>query len=271
MSRTSAERGPASTPQDDHGSGFYIYGLVPADVEVTPDAHGVGGETFPVTLIRHREIAALVSEIDLNRPLGTPDNLVAHERLLNESAAEVPVLPMRFGAVMTDADAIIDELLTPYHDEFLEALGELEGRTEFVVRGRYPEKQVLQEVLDEEPEARRLRDEIRALPEEVTRDARIRLGELVNQAITARREADTEALVDELAPYSVAAAVREPTHERDAANVAVLVENERRADLERAVDEFAKRNAGRIEVRLLGPLAPYDFVMAPQEGEGAWD
>ncbi|MFD2355504.1 GvpL/GvpF family gas vesicle protein [Nonomuraea ferruginea] len=54
--------------------------------------------------------------------------------------------------------------------------------------------------------------------------------------------------------------VRDVGHEREAAHVAALVERDRQAEFEQAVDELARRWSGRVEVRLLGPMAPYDFV-----------
>ncbi|MER6170527.1 GvpL/GvpF family gas vesicle protein [Streptosporangium sp. NPDC001681] len=244
----------------ERGAGSYIYGIVPADVELTPDTLGVGDPPGQVRLVRYGEIAALVSDVPTDRPLGRPDDLMAHQRLLDEAAAEVPVLPLRFGAVVTDAQAVVDELLTPYHDDFRNTLNELEGRAEYIVKGRYVEQTILWEVLEENPETARLRDEIRGRPEEATWDTRMRLGELINTSIAAKREADTAALLDVFTPLCVAIAVREPTHEQDAAHLALLAQTDRQPEIEEALAEFGTRWAGRVGLRLLGPLAPYDFV-----------
>lgn len=241
-------------------TGTYVYGIIPADVELTPGTRGVGEPANAVELVRHGELAALVSGVSTDRPLGRPDDLVAHQRLLDATAAEVPVIPLRFGAVVTDAQAVVDELLAPHHDEFLTTLNELEGRAEYVVKGRYVERAVLREVLDEDPEIARLRDAIRGRPEEATWDARMRLGELINTSIAAKREADTGAMVSAFDPLCVSIVVREPTHEQDAVHLALLADTDRRPEIEEALDDFGTRWAGRVELRLLGPLAPYDFV-----------
>ncbi|WP_084955748.1 GvpL/GvpF family gas vesicle protein [Thermoactinospora rubra] len=248
----------------DHG--FYVYGVVPADVEVSPDARGVGDPPSPVDLVRHREIGALVSKVPLDRPLGRPDDLVAHEQLLDATAAEVPVLPIRFGAVLSQAEAVVEELLGPHHDEFAAALKELDGRVEYLVKGRYVEQVVLREVLEENPEAARLREQIVGQSAEATRDLRIQLGEIINQAIAAKREADTRALAERLQPYCLQAAVRPPTHEQDAVQLALLVETDRGPELEEAVQEVAESWAERVTLRVLGPLAPYDFATTSRQG-----
>ena len=98
-----------------------------------------------------------------------------------------------------------------------------------------------------------------------TRNARIRLGLIINNAIIAKRNADTRALAEVMAPHCVASVVREPTHELDAVHVALLAEITRQDDLEQTLSDLASDWEGRIEIRLLGPMAPYDFTtLLPQ-------
>lgn len=268
---TSEATGARQASGDEQGgtarTGTYVYGIVPSDVEVSDDARGVGGESAKVDVIRHGEIAALVSELSLDRPLGTPNDLVAHEGLLDATAAEVPVLPIRFGAVVTGPEAVVDELLAPHHDDFLSALRELEGKAQYVIKGRYVEQTVLREIMHEYPELADLREQIRNQPEEVTRDARISIGETVNQAISAKRDADTQAVIEAVTPICTLTSLRDPSHELDAVHLAVLIETDRQGDLEAALGKLAERWADRVALRLLGPLAPYDFTVAPSAGE----
>ncbi|MGY1942660.1 GvpL/GvpF family gas vesicle protein [Nocardia asiatica] len=238
----------------------YVYGIVPADVEPEPHATGVGDPPGEVGVVRHGEIAALISTLESDRPLGTPDDLTAHAELLDGSAAVAPVLPLRFGAVMTDAEAVENELLGANEDEFRSALEQLEGRAQFVIRGRYVEDTILRELLDENAQAAQLRDEIRDKPEDATRNARIALGELINQAIEAKRAEDTRRVVAEIEQFEPLINQREPTHEEEAVHVAVLVELARQEELEEALRRLGEEWDGRVELNLLGPMAAYDFV-----------
>ncbi|SDZ10030.1 Gas vesicle synthesis protein GvpL/GvpF [Micromonospora pattaloongensis] len=243
--------------------GYFIYGIVPGDVEPTDAARGLGDPAAPVTAVTHGDLGALVSEVALDRPLGRPDDLLAYKRLLDETAVAAPVLPVRFGTVLSSRDAVA-ELLAGDHDRYLAALDELEGRVEYVVRGRYVESAVLTEVLSENPEAEALRQELAGAPESAPMELRMRLGELISAAVEAKRAADTQRLVDALAATAVSHVPRPPTHEQDAAHVAFLVETKRRDEFERAVERFAGDEwSDRVTVRLLGPLAPYDFVGGP--------
>jgi hypothetical protein len=238
---------------------IFLYAVVPSDVEATADAQGVGDPPGKVTVVTHRDIGALISEVSVEGPLGHPDELRAYQRLLDGTAEVAPVLPVRFGAVLADEGAVVD-LLAAHHDDFRAALNELEGRIEFTVRARYQESVLLREVLAENAEVRQLREQVRGRPEEATIGLRMRLGEIVNQAVEAKRNADTEQVAALLRPLADQVLVRPATHETDAANVAVLVESARRDELEEAVRQLAEDWSDRATVRLLGPLAPYDFV-----------
>ncbi|RMI29002.1 GvpL/GvpF family gas vesicle protein [Nocardia stercoris] len=244
----------------------YVYGIVPADVEPEEDATGVGDPPGKVATVRHGEIAALVSALESDRPLGTPQDLTAHAELLDGSAAVAPVLPLRFGAVMTDTDAVENELLEANEDEFRAALQELEGRAQFVIRGRYVEEAILRELLDENAEAARLKDEIHGKPEDATRNERIALGELINRAVEVKRAEDTATVISELEQLDVLVNQRDPSDEEDAVHLAVLIESARRKELEEALRRLMAEWEGRVELDLLGPMAAYDFVTkrAPQ-------
>lgn len=238
----------------------YVYGILPGDIELEPGTTGVGDPPGEVRVVRNGDLAALVSDVDLDKPLGRPEDLYAHEDLLDSSAAGVAVLPLRFGAVISSDEAVAEELLGANHDEFASALEQLEGHAEYVVKGRYVEDAILREVLDEDPRAGQLRDQLKDADEDATRELRMQLGEIVSDAIDAKREADTRALGDAVADHVAASVVRSPTHDMDAVHVAFLVDLDSAQDLEETVDQLASDWSGRIELQLLGPLAAYDFV-----------
>ncbi len=246
-------------PQADNA--VYVYGIVPGDVEVEESAQGIGDPPASVEVVHEGDIAALVSVIPTDHALGTPDDLQAHAKLLDGTAGVAPVLPLRFGAVLTDEDAVAEELLRDHHDEFAEALKALEGYAEYLVKGRYDEKAFLADLVSENEEARQLSEDIRDKSEAASRNSRIALGELIANAIESMRKEDTKTVIDGLADIAAQVNPREPTHEWDAVHVALLAEVERQAELEEVVDRMNESASGRMGLRLLGPLAAYDFVV----------
>jgi hypothetical protein len=240
--------------------GVYVYGILPFREELPDDLPAVGDGEAAVELASHGELSALISDLDVARPLGTPGDLLAHERVLDTVAADSTVLPMRFGSVVSTVEAVVDELLAPNHDHFEAVLCELAGLVQFTVRGRYAEGAHLREVVAEEADIEKLREFLRGIPEDAGYAERLRLGELVNRAVVKKRERDVDALITSVARHIVGAVPHAVAGEDDATDVAFLVDRERVPQFERALDELGQQWLGRISLRVIGPLAPYDFL-----------
>jgi len=237
----------------------YVYGVTDADVEIPGTLKGIDGQE--VSLVAHGRCAALVSDLAADRPLGTRDDLMAHQGVLQAIVeAGGTILPFRFGGALADRDAVVEELLSPHEDTFVEQLEPLRGQVEVRIKARYEEDAVLREMVQEEPEIAELNQRVRELPEDAAYYDRVRLGELIAQAFTRRRQNDGQGLLDALAPRATAVAQRELSREDDVLDAGFLIDRKEREAFQKLVDEVGKDNEGRIRVRVAGPLPPYDFV-----------
>jgi len=236
----------------------YVYGLVKADTMVPDGLTGLG-PSGQVSTIAHGRVAAIVSDVPIDRPLGVRGDLVAHETVLDTVAAQMAVVPMRFPAVVEE-HAVVDELLAPNEDHFVALLDDLEGRAQFTLTGRYEQDAVLREVLQGDEEIRALHEKVRELPEDAAYYDRVRLGELIVRALEQRREGEGADITDRLEPFAVAVVVNQLAAPEDMVNVAFLVDRQRQEEFENAVEGVGKDLAGRVRLRLLGPVAPYDFI-----------
>jgi hypothetical protein len=239
----------------------YVYGLVAAGTELPDGLEGLG-PSGRVSTVAHGDVAAIVSDVPPDRPLGTRKDLLAHEAVVDAVAAMTAVLPMRFAAVV-EQRGVVQELLSPHHDHFAEVLRAFEGRVQFTLKGRYEEEAVLREVVADDDDVRALRDEIAELPEDASYYKRVQLGELIVGVLEEKRDLDAESVFDRLEPLAVSVVANPPSQPDDVINSAFLVERESRQEFEDAVDEVGEVFAGRIRFTLHGPLAPYDFV--PEE------
>jgi hypothetical protein len=236
----------------------YVYGLVSADTELPPNLDGLG-PSGRVSTIAHERIAAIVSDVPIDRPLGTRDDLIAHERVLDAIAERSAVLPMRFPAVVEEG-GVVQELLAPHQERFVEALARVDGLVQFTLKGRYEQDAVLREIAEADEEIMALRERVRGLPEDASYYDRIRLGELVVNAMKQRREADGRRVLERLQPFATDISTRAMAQPDEVVNAAFLVARDRVKQFDDAVEEVGRDLAGRVRFRLVGPLAPYDFV-----------
>lgn len=244
----------------------YVYGIVPSGTAVPDGLPGVGDPPGPVLLVPHHRVAAVISDVPAGTALGTAAGLRAHAGVVNTLAASVAVLPMRFGGLVADQETVVAEVLEPHHDEFAARLDWLDGHQQFTVKARYAGDAALREALLAEPEAQRLRDMLRGRDADTYRQENIRLGELVARAMERNALADRQVLIDTLAPHAAAVAEQAPSPPDNAGGAAFLVAQPHRPGFESAAERLGKRWQGRIRMRLVGPVAPYDFAGLEREG-----
>jgi len=240
-------------------TGYYVYGVVRAGAGRVPaDLVGVGGAQ--VRTVEHGAIAAVVAEVVLDRPPGRRQDLVAHSEVLDGLTATGVVVPVQFGSVLPSSESVVVDLLAPSADYFAALLDELEGRAQYNLRATYHESVVLAEVVEENADIAELRERTRAVPEESAYAERVRLGELVAQAMDDKRAWDAEALLEAVLPWVAGHALRTGGGLDHVLDVALLVDDDRRSDFEEALEALAESVHQRIRLRLVGPMAPYDFV-----------
>ena len=236
----------------------YVYGVVRAGDGSLPKDGGINDE--PVKLVTTEGLAALTSDVPDEVLEAGREELLTHARVLEQALEGGVVLPMRFGVVMPNERSVRDQLLTPHREELEAQLEEMDGKVEINIKGIYEEEAVLREVLAENAEAADLRQAIHGKPEDATYYERIRLGEVVAQALTVKRTEDERGIVDRLLGCAVAVEVSDVVHERMAVNASFLVARDRRERFDRAVDELGEEHAGRIRLTYTGPLPPHSFV-----------
>jgi len=232
-------------------SACYVFGIVPADASV-PDHDGLGLASG-LRLITDGDLAALVGDLPQGRTLGRASDLLAHDEVVARLvAARTPVLPMRFGAVLRDDEAVASELLRAHRDEFLDELDRVRDRVQYTIRVRYREPVVLREILAAHPELERLRGA-------ESFEARLRLGELIVAGLAQRRPHDASILLADIGLFEEIS-IGEPVEPDDVLTAACLVRHDDAGRFERRVAALASRHAERMSVKLLGPSAAYDFV-----------
>jgi hypothetical protein len=219
-----------------------------------------GLDEGPVDLLACEGVAAAVGVVDVDRPLGRRADVIAHSRVLDALAAQGPVVPVRFGSVLAGESVVVEELLAPNADHLRQVLTDLAGTSQLTLQARYVEEVALAEIVEENPEIAELRQKTRDRSEEASYPARIRLGELVAAAMEAKRDIDGQAILEVLVPLAVDHRLRPGSGLDHLVEVAFLVADELRNEFEDAAEDLAAHLHGRVRLRLMGPVAPYDFV-----------
>jgi len=234
-----------------------VYGIVPAEAPSDGTPTGIGGA--PVSRVVSGGLAALVSPVEGEDLRATRRDLLSHSAVLEHAVAAGPVLPLRFGIVLRDEEAVAEELLEARHDELAALLERFERLVELRVKAFYVEEAVLREIVRSDPAIARLNEATRGIPEASLHPHRIRLGEAVARALAVRRESDARAILASLRPLAEEVVVEESDASR-AFTASFLVDRDHVGAFDLAMDELARAHEGLITFKYLGPLAPHSFV-----------
>jgi hypothetical protein len=244
----------------------YVYGITARSHPGPPEGMtGVGEPAREVRVLTAGELTAVVSDApeDL-RPKRR--DLLAHQNVLAETGAAGCVLPMRFGSVATDDEAVA-QVLADRSEHYLERLRELDGKVEYNVKATHVEEAVLHLVMAENAQVRSLAEANRRSGGGAY-DDKIRLGEMVAAAVQAREAEDAVEVRNLLEPAAAAVSVG-PESTGWLVNLSFLVARDSADRFIAAVEQVRKSHA-HLELRINGPLPPYSFIEpGPAEPAGS--
>ncbi|MET7698821.1 GvpL/GvpF family gas vesicle protein [Streptomyces sp. NPDC005485] len=238
------------------GGSTYVYGITAASHPSLPeDMGGVGDPPRPVRILKEGELAAIVSDAPEGlRPKRR--DLLAHQNVLSEAGAGGSALPMRFGSVAADDDAVT-AVLAERAEHYKERLGALGGKVEYNIKASHDEEAVLHRVMSENPEIRN-RTEANRRAGGGSYEERLQLGEMVAAAVQNLEADDALEVQRALEPAADAVSIG-PESTGWLANVSFLVERGSAEVFITAVEELRKSHP-YLELRVNGPLPPYSFV-----------
>ncbi len=255
-------------------SATYLYGIVrklPSGLPVVPAVGGPGAE---IRSIESTGCVAVVSDIADAFVEATAADLQSHSDVLQKLLSSTNALvPLRFGTVYPDDETIVRDLLEARGQELDALLERVEDRGEARLKAFYVEKAILAELVAEQPKIADLRRRTQALSADATYYDRIRLGELIAGALSAKGRRDAELVLSRLAPLAVDHCVEDEPHEWSVLTASFLLERSALEEFQAAVADLAEAGEQRLQMRCLAPLPPYSFVdlpLEPIETEAVW-
>lgn len=256
--------GSAVTERDvQRDTGCLVYAVVRRGERDILPSDGIDNE--PLRLVAHGSVAAVVNEIALERPPGRRADLMAYSSVVDGLLADGVVVPVQFGSVLPDEQSVVEEFLAPNERYFSDLIDQLTGRSQFNVRASFQGDTALAEIVATDPAVAELQARTRDRPEDAVFAERLRLGELVAEAMDEKRDFEATVLCEAIVPLTDAHKLTMGSGLEVVFDLKVLVDDERRAEFEERLEDLAEAVHERLRLRLVGPVAPYDFV-----GELSW-
>jgi hypothetical protein len=247
-------------PQTENAVAQYLYCIVRGAEPRSFETLGMGERGDVVHTINFKDLAVVASDSPEPRYDNTRRNMMAHMRILDEVMADYTVLPVRFDCVAPSPEVVREQLLKARHGELSKMLDGMDGRIEMGLKAFWYEDVVFQEMVQENPTISRMRTGLEGRSLEETYYDRIRLGELVEAELKARRGADADAVLARLRPLAEKTQVNATIADHMVVNAAFLITRSREPEFDEAIRKLDSELGHRLLTKCVGPVAPYNFV-----------
>ena len=240
-------------------TGKYIYCIIGSGRPRSFGPFGIGGKGEELTTICFDGIAAVVSNSPIMKYALSRENMIAHEKAIEEVMKEYHVLPVRFSTIAEDEEKIA-KILEKEHDRFAELLKTMAGKMELSVIAIFKEDVIYKDIAEKYQDIRAFKERIAGLPPEKTRGPLMEIGRTVEAALHQEREIHKKEILDTLTALSCDVKVNDNYGELMILKAAFLVERCREEEFDRKVNELAEKYVGKIRFKYVGTLPPFNFV-----------
>lgn len=239
--------------------GKYIYCIIDDGKTQTFGPLGIGGRGDELYTVCFNYLAAVVSNSPIiNYPVSR-ENMIAHEKAIEEAMKKHTVLPVRFCTIAKD-DEKVRKILEREHNRFIDLLKNVKGKKELGLKAVFKEDVIYKDILDRYEDIAALKEKAAALPPEKTYYQRMEIGRRVEAALQKEKGLYKEDILNALSPLALEVKVNNTYGERMIINAAFLVEKEREAGFDQKVNELGVKHEEKIRFRYVGALPPFNFI-----------
>lgn len=237
--------------------GKYVYCIIGSNLSRNFGPMGIGGRGDEVTTIFCEGLSAVVSNTSMTRYTLSRENLLAHQKVIEEVMKEFTVLPVRFCSIAESAGEIRN-LLGKRHHELKNLLRDMDGKIELGLKCLWKNMKVIyKEIAKVMPDAC---SPGRGRQAKLSLNEQIEAGKLVEKALEKKKEEEAELVLSHLRRSVYDIALGKLLTETMFLNAAFLVDKAREMEFDNLVDELDKKYKERIQFKYVGPVPPYNFV-----------
>jgi len=248
--------------------GKYIYGIIETKAERNFGPIGIGGEGGEVTTIGYRDLSMVISNSPMTRYVVSPENLLAHEKVIEEVMREFTVLPVRFCTIASSVDEVRN-LLDRRYREFKNLLKDMDHKVELGVKALWKNMHIIfKEIVKENQEIKTiLREKMRnntakrkSRSVKIHLETKLQMGKLVENALQRKKDEEAEKIVEALRRPAVDYRLNRTIGDEMFLNAAFLVDRGREKEFDNIMEDLSEEYKDRIKFMYTGPLPPFNFV-----------
>lgn len=250
-----------SNEQEIIKEGKYIYGIIRNSAPLNYGPTGMGKRADVVYSISFNGISAIVSNSPVIIYEARRVNMITHEKVLEEVMKQFTVLPVRFSTISEhNDDAGILRILEKDYKKFDEMLTKMDGKKELGLKVLAHEAPIYESILEKYDEIRLLKAKLMNLPVDKTHYQRMKIGEMVVEALKKETVNYKNIILDALNPLADDMKLNDNYGEMMILNSAFLIKNSAEPLFDKVVNDLDGKYGKFMTFKYVGTLPPYNFV-----------
>jgi hypothetical protein len=250
-----------SNEQETPKEGKYIYGIIRHSEPIELGHIGMGKRADLVYGICYKGITAIVSNSPVIIYEARRVNMITHEKVLEEIMKQFTVLPVRFSTISehNDDEGIL-RIIEKDFAKFDEMLTKMDGKKELGLKILAQETAIYEDIVEKYDTIRTLREKLLYLPADKTHYQRMKIGEMVAEALKKETENYKETILEVLSPLADDIKINDNYGEMMILNAAFLIKNSAEPAFDKAVNDLDEKFGRFMTFKYVGTLPPYNFV-----------
>jgi len=238
----------------------YIYCIIETEVKKTFNYIGFGDKEKELYTVCFNGVAAVISDSLMSKYRASRENLVAHEKAIEEVMKEHVVLPVRFATIAASEKAV-STILEKEYDRFKDLFAKMKDKKELGLKAILIEDVIFKEIMKKYKNIVALKEQISTIPPEKTYFQRMKIGEMVENALQKEREYYKKDILDTLSKLAVEVKTNDSYYEMMVLNAAFLVEKTKEAEFDEKVNMLEAKYGSVMKLRYIGTVPPFNFLI----------
>lgn len=240
--------------------GKYLYCIIEEISYRTFGPIGIGEREDEVHTLCYRDLACVISSTPMTKYVISRENLMAHEKVIEEIMKDYTVLPIRFCTIATSIDEVRSLLMKRYH-EFKNLLRSMDNKVELGIKANWLSMDsIFKEIGVSDRDVKLLKEKLQKERINPSLDEKVILGEKVKNALEDKREAEAEEIIQTLKPQCIDLNLNKAVGDNMVLNSAFLVDRTQEREFDDLVDSLIEKYKDRLLFKYVGPTPPFNFV-----------
>jgi hypothetical protein len=240
--------------------GKYVYCIIAGNEGRNFGPIGIGKRGDIVSTIGFNDISAVISSTPVTKYVIDPDNLTAHEKVIEEVMKDYTVLPVRFCTIANSAEEVRTFLRRRY-GEFKGMLRDMDNKVELGMKGRWTNMQkIFAEIADQDPYIKETKMRVEDQPGDHDTSEKIALGKAVKASLEEKNDQEGEKILNQFKRMAVDIRKNDLVGDDMFLNAVFLIDRTREKQFDYMVEDVAEKYKERAHFKYVGPVPPFNFV-----------